>query len=139
MLRRSKPIGSSIAVGDLVINDDISLVQRAGVTVGLTETERRLLGFLAQHRDRLVSKTQILTAVWGYKGSTRTWSRCTSHPAEKVGGGGHLSPGPRRPRPATITPNAPTRVDGAALTSAGDTSLVSSARATRRRVLLIAS
>ena len=68
VLRRSKPGGSSIAVDDLVINDDTSLVQRAGVTVGLTETERRLLGYLAQHRDRVVSKTQILTAVWGYEG-----------------------------------------------------------------------
>ena len=68
VLRRSKPGGSSIAVDDLVINDDASLVQRAGVTVGLTETERRLLGYLVQHRDRVVSKTQILTAVWGYEG-----------------------------------------------------------------------
>ena len=68
VLRRSKPGGSSIAIDDLVINDDASLVQRAGVLLALTETERRLLGYLAQHRDRAVSKTQILTAVWGYEG-----------------------------------------------------------------------
>ena len=68
VLRRSKPGGSSIAIDDLVINDDASLVQRAGTRVGLTETERRLLGYLAQHRDRVVSKTQLLTAVWGYEG-----------------------------------------------------------------------
>ena len=30
VLRRSKPGGSSIAIDDLVINDDASLVQRAG-------------------------------------------------------------------------------------------------------------
>ena len=68
VLRRSKQGGSSIAIDDLVINDDSSLVQRAGTRVGLTETERRLLGYLAQHRDRVVSKTQLLTAVWGYEG-----------------------------------------------------------------------
>ncbi len=68
VLRRSKQGGSSIAIDDLVINDDASLVQRAGTRVGLTETERRLLGYLAQHRDRVVSKTQLLTAVWGYEG-----------------------------------------------------------------------
>ncbi len=68
VLRRSRPGGSSIALDDLVINDDASLVQRARVLVGLTETERRLLGYLAQHRDRAVSKTQTLTAVWGYEG-----------------------------------------------------------------------
>ena len=39
----------------------------------------------------------------------------------------------------TISLNAPTRVDGAELTLAVDTSLVSSARATLRRVLIIAS
>ena len=39
----------------------------------------------------------------------------------------------------TITLNAPTRVDGAELTLAVDTSLVSSARANLRRVLIIAS
>jgi DNA-binding response OmpR family regulator len=67
VLRRSRPGGSSISIDDLVINDDVTLVQRGG-SVELTETERRLLGYLAAQRDRVVSKTQILTAVWGYDG-----------------------------------------------------------------------
>jgi DNA-binding response OmpR family regulator len=78
VLRRSRPGGSSISIGDLVINDDATLVQRGGDSLGLTDTERRLLGYLAEHRDHVVSKTQILTAVWGYDGFARTWSRCTS-------------------------------------------------------------
>ena len=41
---------------------------RADRAVELTGTERRLLGYLAAHRERVVSKTQILTAVWGYDG-----------------------------------------------------------------------
>jgi two-component system OmpR family response regulator len=53
---------------DYVINDDVTLVQRGEESLDLTETERRLLGYLAAHRDRVVSKTQILTAVWGYDG-----------------------------------------------------------------------
>lgn len=68
VLRRSRPGGSSISVDDLVINDDATLVQRGQESLDLTETERRLLGYLASHRDRVVSKTQILTAVWGYDG-----------------------------------------------------------------------
>ena len=68
VLRRSRPGGSSISIDDLVINDDVTLVQRGGDSVELTETERRLLSYLAAHRDRVVSKTQILTAVWGYDG-----------------------------------------------------------------------
>ena len=51
-----------------MINDDATLVQRGDDSLDLTDTERRLLGYLAAHRDRVVSKTQILTAVWGYDG-----------------------------------------------------------------------
>ncbi len=68
VLRRSRPGGSAISVADLVINDDAGVVQRAGVTLDLTGTERRLLSYLATHLGRPVSKTQILTAVWGYGG-----------------------------------------------------------------------
>jgi DNA-binding response OmpR family regulator len=68
LLRRTRPGGSSTAVGDLVINEDASRVQRAGVELDLTDTERRLLGYLAAHREGVVSKAQILTAVWGYDG-----------------------------------------------------------------------
>ena len=68
VLRRSRPGGSSISVGDLVINDDTTSVQRDGESLDLTDTERRLLGYLAAHRERVVSKTQILTAIWGYDG-----------------------------------------------------------------------
>ena len=68
LLRRTRPGGSGMAVADLVINEDVSRVQRAGVELDLTETERRLLGYLAAHREGVVSKAQILTAVWGYDG-----------------------------------------------------------------------
>ena len=68
VLRRSRPGGSSISVGDLVINDDTTSVQRDGESLDLTDTERRLLGYLAAYRERVVSKTQILTAIWGYDG-----------------------------------------------------------------------
>jgi DNA-binding response OmpR family regulator len=68
VLRRTRAGGSSISVEDLVINDDVTLVERGQESLDLTETERRLLGYLAAHRDRVVSKTQILTAVWGYDG-----------------------------------------------------------------------
>ena len=68
LLRRTRPGGSGTAIADLVINEDVSRVERAGVELDLTETERRLLGYLATHREGVVSKPQILTAVWGYDG-----------------------------------------------------------------------
>lgn len=39
---------------------------RGGRPIDLTATELRLLGYLIQNRGRTVSKTQILTQVWGY-------------------------------------------------------------------------
>jgi DNA-binding response OmpR family regulator len=68
VLRRTRPGGVTVAVGDLVINDDATSVERDGEPLDLTDTERRLLGYLATHRERVVSKTQILTAIWGYDG-----------------------------------------------------------------------
>ena len=68
VLRRTRPGGSVTAIGDLTLNDDLTVAHRGTRQVELTETERRLLGYLATHRDRVVSKVQILTAVWGYEG-----------------------------------------------------------------------
>ena len=59
------------AVGDHpdrrpVIDPDAAPVTRGGVPLELTATELRLLFFLAENRGRVMSKTQILTQVWGY-------------------------------------------------------------------------
>jgi two-component system, OmpR family, response regulator len=42
-------------------------VQRAGVPVMLSTTEFELLVYLLRHRGRVVSREQILSAVWGYE------------------------------------------------------------------------
>ncbi len=68
ILRRTGALGSSVTVGDLTIADDAASVTRNGVVIELTETERRLLAQLAKHPERVISKTQLLTAVWGYDG-----------------------------------------------------------------------
>lgn len=68
ILRRTGAMGSSITVADLTIADDAAIVSRNGAIIDLTETERRLLSQLARHPERVVSKTQLLTAVWGYDG-----------------------------------------------------------------------
>lgn len=68
VLRRVRPGGGTVAVGDLLVNADVSVVRRGDEVVDLTDTERRILGYLVGQRDRVVSKTQILTAVWGYDG-----------------------------------------------------------------------
>jgi two-component system OmpR family response regulator len=66
MLRRLGRIPDTVQVGDLVIDEDAGVASRAGQIVDLTATERRLLTYLAANRGRTLSKTQILTQVWGY-------------------------------------------------------------------------
>jgi DNA-binding response OmpR family regulator len=68
VLRRTRPGGAVLRVGDLELTPDASRVRRAEVEIELTETERRVLAYLTAHREHVVSKTQILTAVWGYDG-----------------------------------------------------------------------
>lgn len=66
VLRRRGRAPSTIEVGDLVLDADSNIAVRAGTALDLTATELRLLRYLAAQRGRVVSKTQILTAVWGY-------------------------------------------------------------------------
>lgn len=67
VLRRLGAVPATVRVGDLVIDEGAGLVERAGQRVPLTATEFRLLCFLADHRDRVLSPGQILTQVWGYE------------------------------------------------------------------------
>lgn len=66
VLRRTGALSSVIEIGDLLIDADAGIVQRRGHPVEVTATERRLLHYLAENRERVVSPTQILTQVWGY-------------------------------------------------------------------------
>ncbi|MEU0882937.1 response regulator transcription factor [Lentzea sp. NPDC005914] len=67
VLRRLGRTPSTVQVGDLVVDADAGVVMRADQAIELTATELRLLVYLAAQRGRVVSKTQILTAVWGYE------------------------------------------------------------------------
>jgi len=66
VLRRLGAVPSTVTVGDLVVDPDAGRADRAGHRLPLTATEFRLLCFLAEHRDRVLSPAQILTQVWGY-------------------------------------------------------------------------
>ncbi|MFC5679392.1 response regulator transcription factor [Aeromicrobium endophyticum] len=66
ILRRRGRAPGVLEIGDLLVDLDAGAVVRAGQAVVLTGTELRLLAFLAGERGRTLSKTQILTQVWGY-------------------------------------------------------------------------
>ncbi|MFJ6669535.1 response regulator transcription factor [Actinosynnema sp. NPDC091369] len=67
VLRRLGRTPSTVQIGDLVVDADSAVVLRGDVSIELTATELRLLRYLAAQRGRVVGKTQILTAVWGYE------------------------------------------------------------------------
>jgi two-component system OmpR family response regulator len=66
LLRRLGRITSTVCVGDLVVDVDSGTARRGDAVLTLTATEFKLLCYFAQHRDRVLTKTQILTAVWGF-------------------------------------------------------------------------
>ncbi|OIH94313.1 response regulator transcription factor [Curtobacterium sp. MCBA15_001] len=56
---------SGIQVGDMVLDEDSRTVTRAGSPVDLTPTEFALLRYLARNANRVLSRENILTNVWG--------------------------------------------------------------------------
>ncbi len=56
--------GGRLICGDVVLDPASHQVWRAGVAVHVTATEFRLLSFLLQNAQRVLSKQQILEAVW---------------------------------------------------------------------------
>ena len=68
LLRRCGRLASPTwQLGDLVVDDGARTVVRGGVPLELTRTEYDLLAMLAQHVGRVLSKTQLLTSVWGFE------------------------------------------------------------------------
>ncbi|XCB31005.1 response regulator transcription factor [Arcanobacterium hippocoleae] len=69
VLRRTQPVtdeASIIRYLDLELNEDSYEVTRAGRSVDLSPTEFKLLRYLMENQERVVSKIQILDHVWDY-------------------------------------------------------------------------
>ncbi|MGL4177165.1 MAG: response regulator transcription factor [Dermatophilaceae bacterium] len=58
--------GSTLVVGDLVMDEDSHEVTRDGIEIHLTATEFELLRYLMRNPRRVLSKAQILDRVWNY-------------------------------------------------------------------------
>ncbi|GAA0572750.1 response regulator transcription factor [Paractinoplanes ferrugineus] len=67
ILRRLGRVPATVQVGDLIVDEEAKVAVRAGTTLDLTGTEFRILAYLIAHRGRILSKTQLLTQVWGYE------------------------------------------------------------------------
>ncbi|MFD0578132.1 response regulator transcription factor [Dactylosporangium darangshiense] len=66
VLRRTGRLDRVIEAGDLIIDEQAGLATRGGEPLELTPTELRVLAYLVRHRGLVLSKTQLLTQVWGY-------------------------------------------------------------------------
>ena len=66
LLRRMGRMQSVLVIGDLVVDPLAATVRRGSAEITLTATEFKLLCYLAEHRGQVVTKTQILSAVWGF-------------------------------------------------------------------------
>jgi len=63
---RTAGSGALLRCGDLELDDDACQVHRGGHRVDLSPTEYRLLRHLLGHQGRVLSRGQILAAVWSY-------------------------------------------------------------------------
>ena len=66
VLRRTGAISVPLQIGELELAEDEYRASQAGVDLGLTKTEFRLLAELANARGRVLTKNFLLTQVWGY-------------------------------------------------------------------------
>jgi two-component system, OmpR family, response regulator len=67
LLRRSGVLATdSWEVDDVVVDEATRRVHRSGTPVELTKIEFDLLTELGRHPDRVLSKTQLLSSVWGF-------------------------------------------------------------------------
>jgi len=70
---------NSLYVADLVIDRNRAQVMRGDEIVNLTPTEFRILVFLAQNPNQVLSRAQIMDAVWGYDLTPESERAINSH------------------------------------------------------------
>lgn len=75
-LARRRPLAEEaptrLVVGDLVLERTTQSVERAGKALELLPREYRILEFLMQNEDQLVTRTMLLDRIWGYNFDPKT-------------------------------------------------------------------
>ena len=87
ILRRGRPLGERLRVGDLEVDLEAQTVQLGGRSCDLSPTEFALLVTLAKHPGRLFSRDELLERVWGadYPGVLRVVDVHVSSLRRKLG------------------------------------------------------
>jgi two-component system OmpR family response regulator len=66
LIRRNGTRSAIVELGDLVVDEDAHTVERRGRVIELTAIEFALLLTFCNNRGLVLSKTQLLTMVWGF-------------------------------------------------------------------------
>ena len=65
LLRRSDMVSDGVInAGDFLLNVDKSTIEKDGVVIELTKNEFRILKYLVQNRDKIVSRYDIMMCLW---------------------------------------------------------------------------
>ncbi|OGV97449.1 hypothetical protein A2W24_05750 [Microgenomates group bacterium RBG_16_45_19] len=67
VFRRQQQVVTQFYCDDLSIDTLTRLVKRQGQEINLTATEYKLIKYLAEHQDQVVTKEAVRKAVWGKK------------------------------------------------------------------------
>lgn len=83
---REEKENQQIAIGNLLIDPDGYEVTRGGEVLELTPKEFELLVYMANHRGKVLSRDQLLNAVWNYDyvGDSRIVDVHVSHLRDKI-------------------------------------------------------
>jgi DNA-binding response OmpR family regulator len=95
VLRRARPRVSRIRLGAVTIDFPEKCASKGGRNIPLTHREFELLSYLADRRDVVVPRAELLRAVWGYLDSdivTRTVDFAVARIRKKI------EPDPHRPQ-----------------------------------------
>jgi two-component system, OmpR family, response regulator len=66
LIRRSGHRSATVELGDLIVDEGAHTVERRGRVIDLTAIEFALLSTFCHHRGLVLSKSQLLTMVWGF-------------------------------------------------------------------------
>jgi DNA-binding response OmpR family regulator len=94
VLRRSRPTVDRLQVGRLLIDFRASTASSGPTSVRLTHREFELLRYLAERRDKVVHRDELLREVWGYLDATVT-TRSVDQTIARLRK--KIEPDPRRP------------------------------------------
>jgi len=74
VLRRTVLVVSRIRIGDIEIDFESHTARRGSIPIHLTHREFEMLRYLAEHRDRVVHRNELLRDVWGIVDGSTTRS-----------------------------------------------------------------